>query len=51
MELAKREIELAKLQREIQQQVEKKVNKQQREYMLREQLKSINKVSTSLRNV
>ena len=41
LELLSKEREIAKLQREITKQVEEKMNKQQREYLLREQLKSI----------
>ncbi len=44
LELLAKEKELAKLQKEISRQVEEKVSKQQREYFLREQLKSIKKV-------
>eukprot|EP01035_Chromulina_nebulosa_P020169 gene20169-26184_t len=40
-ELLVKEKELAKLQREISKQVEEKMSKQQREYLLKEQLKSI----------
>eukprot|EP01039_Chlorochromonas_danica_P010711 gene10711-11889_t len=43
LEMLAREKELAKIQREINRQVEEKVSKQQREYFLREQLKSIKK--------
>ena len=43
MELLNKEKEIAKMQKEISQQVEKKMSKQQREYLLREQLKTINK--------
>jgi ATP-dependent Lon protease len=43
LELLAKEKEVAKLQREITKQVEDKLNKQQREYFLREQLKSIKK--------
>ena len=41
LELLTKEKELAKLQRDISKQVEEKMSKQQREYFLREQLKSI----------
>jgi Lon-like ATP-dependent protease len=43
LELLAKERELSKLQKEINRQVEEKVSKQQREYLLREQLKSIKK--------
>lgn len=43
LELLVKDRELAKLQKEINQQVEEKMSKQQREYFLREQLKSIKK--------
>jgi Lon-like ATP-dependent protease len=43
MELISKEREMIKIQKEISKQVEDKVNSQQREYMLREQLKSIKK--------
>jgi len=43
LELLNKEKEVARVQKEISEQVEKKVSKQQREYMLREQLKTINK--------
>lgn len=45
LELLSKEKETAKLQNFIKQQVEEKVNKQQRDYLLREQLKSIKNVS------
>ena len=41
LSLLRKEMELAKLQHEIQKQVEEKITKQQREYFLREQLKNI----------
>lgn len=41
--LVQKEKELARLQKKISQQVEEKVTKQQRDYMLREQIKTINK--------
>ena len=41
LELLNKEKEVAKFQREINEQVEKNISKQQREYMLREQLKTI----------
>lgn len=41
LDLLSKEKELAKLQKEIQQQVESKMTKQQREYFLHQQLKSI----------
>lgn len=44
LDLLAKERELAKLQREISRQVEEKVSKQQKEYFLREQLKSIKQV-------
>lgn len=44
LELLAKEKELLKIQKEINQQVEEKVSKQQREYFLREQLKSIKRV-------
>lgn len=43
LELLAKERELSKIQKEINRQVEEKVSKQQREYFLREQLKSIKK--------
>lgn len=43
LELLAKEKELAKIQKEITKQVEDKLNKQQREYFLKEQLKSIKK--------
>jgi ATP-dependent Lon protease len=43
LDLVQKEKELAYLQRKISEQVEQKVTKQQREYMLREQIKTINK--------
>jgi ATP-dependent Lon protease len=47
LELLTKEKELAKLQRDISRQVEEKMAKSQREYFLREQLKSIKKVRLS----
>ena len=44
LELLSKEKEVAKLQREIAKQVEEKMAKSQREYFLKEQLKSIKKV-------
>lgn len=44
LELLSKEREVAKLQKEISKQVEDKMSKQQREYFLREQLKSIKQV-------
>lgn len=41
--LVKEELEISKIQKRIKQQVEDKVNKQQKEYFLREQLKAIKK--------
>ena len=41
--LIKEELEIAKIQARISQQIEEKVNKQQKEYLLREQLKAIKK--------
>ena len=43
LELVTKEKELAKLQRDISRQVEEKISKSQKEYFLREQLKSIKK--------
>eukprot|EP00928_Gymnodinium_smaydae_P063511 TRINITY_DN47064_c0_g1_i1.p1 TRINITY_DN47064_c0_g1~~TRINITY_DN47064_c0_g1_i1.p1 ORF type:complete len:1068 (+),score=257.84 TRINITY_DN47064_c0_g1_i1:104-3205(+) len=43
LELLKKELELSQLQQKIATQIEEKVSKHQREYMLREQLKSIKK--------
>ncbi|CAE7600035.1 unnamed protein product, partial [Symbiodinium sp. KB8] len=43
LELVKKELELSKLQQKIASQIEDKMNKHQREFMLREQLKSIKK--------
>ena len=43
LELLKKELELAKLQQKISNQIEEKMSKNQREFMLREQLKSIKK--------
>ncbi|CAE7771364.1 unnamed protein product [Symbiodinium sp. CCMP2592] len=44
LELVKKELELSKLQQKIASQIEDKMNKHQREFMLREQLKSIKKL-------
>ena len=41
LELAKQEVEVARIQQSIQEQISEKVNHQQREYFLREQLKLI----------
>lgn len=46
LEILTKEREVAKLQRDIAKQVEEKMAKSQREYFLREQLKSIKKVSS-----
>lgn len=43
LELLKKELEVAKLQQKISNQIEEKMSKNQREFMLREQLKSIKK--------
>mgnify|MGYP007125745608 CR=1 FL=1 len=43
LELVNEEKELAYMQRKISSEVEKNVNKSQRDYMLREQIKTINK--------
>ncbi len=43
LKLIKEELEIAKIQKRISQQIEEKVNKQQKEYFLREQLKAIKK--------
>ena len=48
LELLTKEKELAKLQRDINKQVEEKMAKSQREYFLREQLKSIKKVNITV---
>ena len=41
--MIKEELEIAKIQRKISQQIDEKVNKQQKEFFLREQLKAIKK--------
>ena len=43
LKLIKEEMEIAKVQKKISDQIEEKVNKQQKEYFLREQLKAIKK--------
>ncbi len=43
LKLIKEELEIAKIQKRINQQIEEKVNKQQKEFFLREQLKAIKK--------
>ena len=43
LKLIKEELEVAKIQQKISKQIEEKVNKQQKEYFLREQLKAIKK--------
>ncbi len=43
LRLVKEELEIAKIQQRISKQIEEKVNKQQKEYFLREQLKAIKK--------
>jgi ATP-dependent Lon protease len=44
--LLKKEVQLSQLQQTIKQDVEKRVDKQQRQYYLMEQLKTIKKVRT-----
>jgi ATP-dependent Lon protease len=46
VDLLSKEREMARLQKEIQRQVEEKMSKQQREYLLKEQLKNIKQVSS-----
>ena len=43
LELIKQDLEIARIQKRINQQIEEKVNKQQKEFFLREQLKAIKK--------
>ena len=50
LELLMKEKEVAKLQREIARQVDEKMSKQQREYLLKEQLKSIKQVNLAYKS-